>query len=108
MADALTTAINELKAELKSPDTIHKAVKQYIIARIVDKLVNFDQGGADDDHPSMALSIKISNPTDTADDEGASTHCEDSEYTAFGVSVWTSHHCETVTTEGTGTILYEF
>jgi hypothetical protein len=68
----------------------------------------FDQGGADDDHPSMALSVKATNATDTADDDGASTHCEDSDYTAFGLSIWTSHHCETVTTKGTGTVLYEF
>lgn len=108
MADALTFAIEELKAELRKPETIHKAVRQYIITQIVEKLVTFDQGSADDDHPSMALTIKASNATDTADDDGASTHCEDTEYTAFGVSVWTSHHCETVTTKGTGTVLYEF
>lgn len=108
MADALTIAIEELKAELKKPETIHKAVRQYIITQIVERLTNFDQGSADDDHPSMALSVKASNATDTADDDGSATHCEDTEYTAFGISIWTSHHCDTVSSTGTGSVSYQF
>ncbi len=108
MDETLTNAIAELKAELRQPGTIDKAVRQYIITRIVEKLASFDLEGADDDHAGLSISFKTTNTTDSADDDGASTHCEDSETTVFGLSLWSSHHCETVTTQGTGTVLYEF
>lgn len=107
MADeSIETILHGLKEDLKKPETIHRAVTQYIVTQLAAKLV-LDSGS--DTQTDVSISTSATGHSETGNDDGTTVACHDEVTTVLGVQVWSTHVCDTVATSTTQpTISYQF